>query len=251
MEKTDRKTVLIFGDSNTWGYDWRDGSRIADRFTRLMQQEKPEWTVLEEGMNGRLFSCRDPWCDADGSRQIDAVIRKHPHLDWIVIALGANDARRMYSSTSEQWKQSMRVFLDALEEAIGRYCSDPKLKVLLVSPPIISKRASHSELCQIFFGESGQRILSEAGAILEDEAEKLGMHALRADRIGLTGNDEDGVHLEVPMHARLARAIVNAIDTADESSKAWSLKFDQSWAESDLMQRTGRSDRKKTGAVKE
>lgn len=47
MEKTDRKTVLIFGDSNTWGYDWRDGSRIADRFTRLMQQEKPEWTVLE------------------------------------------------------------------------------------------------------------------------------------------------------------------------------------------------------------
>lgn len=50
------KRILCFGDSNTWGYDGQTGLRFAEdvRWTGVLQSLLgPEYTVLEEGQNGR------------------------------------------------------------------------------------------------------------------------------------------------------------------------------------------------------
>jgi len=57
------KSVLCFGDSNTWGYD----PATKDRFPRdvrwagiLAGLLSPDYQVIEEGLNGRTTVWNDP-----------------------------------------------------------------------------------------------------------------------------------------------------------------------------------------------
>lgn len=51
------KSILCYGDSNTWGIDYETGDRVpyADRRATVMQRElRADYQVIEEGLNGRL-----------------------------------------------------------------------------------------------------------------------------------------------------------------------------------------------------
>jgi lysophospholipase L1-like esterase len=63
MEGESMKTVLCYGDSNTWGYD----PLTQDRFPRdtrwpgILRHELGEgYLVIEEGLNGRTTVWDDP-----------------------------------------------------------------------------------------------------------------------------------------------------------------------------------------------
>ena len=57
------KTVLCYGDSNTWGYSPIDGTRYARdvRWPGVLRNELGEgYLVIEEGLNGRTTVWDDP-----------------------------------------------------------------------------------------------------------------------------------------------------------------------------------------------
>ena len=57
------KTVLFFGDSNTYGANPVTGGRYlrTERFTGLVQEALgTQWHVVEEGMSGRTTVFEDP-----------------------------------------------------------------------------------------------------------------------------------------------------------------------------------------------
>lgn len=208
--------ILIFGDSNTWGYDAHDGSRQPDRFTRLIQRHHPEWTIIEEGMNGRLLSSRDPRCFEAGDRQIEAAIARSYPLDLAVIALGANDARRMNAQTTDEWKRHLDVFLSALQNAQKRY---GPFQILLVSPPLISSHAEYPDEVRFVFGESGQKIIQQSQKIIRQAALEHDWLSLISSDIGLEGAPFDGIHFETFQHQRMASALEEKIVQAEHEGK--------------------------------
>lgn len=206
------KRILLFGDSNIWGYNPLDGSQQPNRASVRIAQMRSEWTLAADGQNGRFLFCRDPFCDTDGSKQIKRVLERLPDQDVIVIALGANDARRSINQSIDAWKASLERFLSALEQAIFECCPKKRPQVLLVGPPLIAQSAMTSMDTRIFYGQSGQTILQAAQPAIEKAAAARGMHALRADRIGLYGGNTDGIHLDRIGHEKLAEGIVDAVD---------------------------------------
>ena len=58
-----KKHILCFGDSNTWGYCAQTNERYADneRWTQVLQKLLgSDWMLIEEGLCGRTTVFEDP-----------------------------------------------------------------------------------------------------------------------------------------------------------------------------------------------
>ncbi len=90
------KTVVCFGDSNTWGYVPGSG---GERFTReqrwpgvLQRLLGEDWEVIAEGLNGRTATVERP--DAEGRNGLPYLLPcllSHAPVDAVVLFLGTND----------------------------------------------------------------------------------------------------------------------------------------------------------------
>ena len=98
----ERKRIVCFGDSNTWGYNPEDGSRYGEdvRWPKLLgEMLGGDFEVVEEGQNGRTIVSPDPWewgtkCGAD---QILPIIESHSPIEVLVIMLGTNDLKLKFN----------------------------------------------------------------------------------------------------------------------------------------------------------
>ena len=97
-----KKRILCFGDSNTYGYDPKGGRYDEDtRWTmRLQTQLGPEYTVIEEGFNGRTCVYDDPIEGGykSGAAYLPPCLMSHAPLDVVILMLGTNDASYRRSS---------------------------------------------------------------------------------------------------------------------------------------------------------
>jgi lysophospholipase L1-like esterase len=84
------KTVLCYGDSNTWGYDPVSQSRF-DIHTRWAGVARDllgsDWHVIEEGLNGRTTVWDDPIeGDKNGKTYLPPCLATHRPLDVVCSA---------------------------------------------------------------------------------------------------------------------------------------------------------------------
>jgi lysophospholipase L1-like esterase len=92
----ERRTLVCFGDSNTWGYV--PGS-TRERFPRevrwpgrLQELLGEEWEVIAEGLNGRTATFERP--DSEGRNGLPYLLPcllSHAPVDLVAIFLGTND----------------------------------------------------------------------------------------------------------------------------------------------------------------
>ena len=121
------KTIVCFGDSNTWGYDpgsfFGDPYPAGDRWPELLA-ERTGYTVINEGQNGRRipFTCPEM---RDAVRRIGRV----PSPDLLILMLGTNDLLGESELSPEQAGERMAAFLHRLREEL------PALPILLIAPP--------------------------------------------------------------------------------------------------------------------
>ena len=162
------KTILFFGDSNTYGYDPR--GYFADRYSkdvrwtdRLAAELKEEWNIVSDGMNGRTIP------SASYSRQYVLSLLKgscgDPGIDLFAVMLGTND---LFSSSpafsADEVAEKMESFLDFLSENV------PDIKAFLIAPPAVGSdqtgipeeqllRRESLRLGQLYAEIAGQRNL--------------------------------------------------------------------------------------------
>ena len=96
-----QKTILCFGDSNTWGFPPDCGARY-DRKTRwpgvLQDALGDACYVIEEGLPGRNTVWDDPVEGGkNGLKQLVPIIHSHMPLDLVIIMLGTNDFKNRFS----------------------------------------------------------------------------------------------------------------------------------------------------------
>jgi lysophospholipase L1-like esterase len=90
------KTLVCFGDSNTWGYvPGSNGERFPRDVrwpNRLQAALGDEWEVIAEGLSGRTATVERP--DSEGRNGLPYLLPcllSHAPVDLVVIFLGTND----------------------------------------------------------------------------------------------------------------------------------------------------------------
>lgn len=208
-----QRRVLVFGDSNTYGYDpARDGRYTEEeRYPcRLQALLGGGWRVVEEGLSGRTAVFEDPLTEGlCGLSAITPVMMSHAPLDTVVIMLGTNDVKQRFGCAAPLIaKGIVRLVQKALVTDAWRGAPD----VLVVCPtPIVPEYAE-----RLFGQEMGAgcdvRAAALAGA-LEPLLKPLpGVRFLDAGKIpGVEPHPLDGMHLTNGAHAALAQALAREL----------------------------------------
>ena len=114
------KQILCFGDSNTYGlipgttnqrYGW------GTRWTSILDDKvrTKGYRVIEEGLCGRTTVFDDPFrTERRGTEMLPAILESHRPVDTIVLMLGTNDCKSVYSATPEVIGQGIEQLLDQI-----------------------------------------------------------------------------------------------------------------------------------------
>jgi lysophospholipase L1-like esterase len=135
------KTLVCFGDSNTWGYvAGSDGERFAPDVRwpgRLADALGPDWEVISEGLNGRTAAVESPVEEGrNGLPYFLPCLRSHKPIDLVAIALGTNDVSFLNDELVA--RSVARLVKVARQSETGPDGGAPA--VLVVCPPAIGER---------------------------------------------------------------------------------------------------------------
>ncbi|MFN4153912.1 MAG: SGNH/GDSL hydrolase family protein [Paracoccaceae bacterium] len=205
--------VLCYGDSNTHGSVPNDGTGPwlrHDRRTRwpgrMADLLGPGWHVIEEGLPGRT-TCHDSPFDGphkNGLRLIGATLESHAPVDLVILMLGTNDLKALYSATAFDIAKGVRMLAQrVLASQAGPGFAPPRL--LLVAPAPITEIGAAGE--QLAGGAAKSRALAGRLAAL---AQEIGADFLDAGAV-VAVSDIDGVHLCSSAHERLGEALADRL----------------------------------------
>jgi lysophospholipase L1-like esterase len=199
--------IVVFGDSNTWGYDPATGSRFprAQRWPTVLQRELGAgFEVIAEGLKGRTTVHDDPIepyrC---GAEALPPCLMSHAPVDLVILALGCNDLKKRFSvSAFDIAEGAARLIFLA-----RAYCEGPNSrppKILLVAPPPIAKLTDYAEMF-----EDGREKSVLLGQRYREVAERESAAFLDAGAV-IRCSDLDGIHYEADQHELLGRSAAKA-----------------------------------------
>ncbi|MBR5358225.1 MAG: SGNH/GDSL hydrolase family protein [Clostridiales bacterium] len=206
------KTVVCYGDSNTYGYDPATGGRYDEktRWPRVLQRLLgDDYSVVEEGCNGRTTVFDDPKDDWKiGLDYIKGIVCSHRPVDILVIMLGSNDMKICYGASCEDIAEGMKAVVKAAVDTLV-YKQKYAPEVIIVSPPEITSDVLNGPFSGSF-NEACCEKSRNLAAHYEALAKELGVSFLNAAEY-IRPSKEDGLHLTADAHRGLAEAVCSAI----------------------------------------
>ena len=121
------KKILIYGDSNLWGYNFVENKRLDDKYqwaNMLGEYLGSDYNIIQEGLPGRVAGNIDKKLYRNGKDSFDAIFRAQTPIDCIVIALGTNDLSIEYNRTAEEIYEDLMWY----KERVKVIYSDPIYK---------------------------------------------------------------------------------------------------------------------------
>ena len=200
----DIKTILCYGDSNTWGWNPATQARYArdERWPGVLRRALGEgYLVIEEGLNGRTTVWDDPIEGyKSGKEYLIPCLETHRPLDLVIIMLGTNDLKARFSLPACDIADGARVLVDiVLKSDAGPGGSAPQ--ALLIAPPRLGRLTDFAEMFEgarqksRLFARHYRRVAGEAGCAFLDAGEVIVSSAI------------DGVHLDLSEHRKLGQAV--------------------------------------------
>jgi lysophospholipase L1-like esterase len=202
------KTILCYGDSNTWGSNPITQDRYGrdERWPGVLRQELGDgYHIVEEGLNGRTTVWDDPIEGyKNGKDYLIPCLETHRPIDLVTIMLGTNDLKIRFSVSAYDIADSAGVLVDIVQRSnAGPDGGAPQ--VLLMAPPPVGKL---TEFAEMFEGaESKSRKLAQH---YHRVAEAYGCELLDTSEI-IVSSDIDGIHLELSEHQKLGQAVAARI----------------------------------------
>lgn len=210
------RTILCFGDSNTWGF-------IPESITESHpRRHAPDvrWTgvlahalgagyrVIEEGQNGRTTVHDDPFAASRNAKPVlPALLESHKPLDLVVLMLGTNDLKSVFSVSPGEIAAGVQVLAKMiLGSDAGINALPPKL--LLMCPPVILDNTHLPDVAAKFpNAPEHSRDLPRCYAAL---AAALGCAYLNTQAL-IEPSPVDGIHLDAAAHEKLGLAVADKV----------------------------------------
>jgi lysophospholipase L1-like esterase len=190
------RTVLCFGDSNTYGSIPGVAGGRYDREIRwsgvLARELGDGWRVIEEGLPGRTTVFDDPLSPyRRAADYLPPCLGSHAPLDVVIVFLGTNDLKARFAAGPSDIAGGLAVL------AQTALASTPH--VLLLGLPRLG-----AELSPEFAGAAEKA--TGLPQCIAEQAAALGAGFLDLADIA-TYSDLDGIHLEPAGHAAIGHAM--------------------------------------------
>ncbi|MDO5399031.1 MAG: GDSL-type esterase/lipase family protein [bacterium] len=199
------KKILCFGDSNTWGHNPIDCSKLEMPWPAVLRKLLPDCEIIENGVCGRTTVFDDP--TAAGKNGITAfreLIRNNERADLAVIMLGTNDTLNFYDCDASGSAEAVRSFVREWKEAFN------DSRVLVISPIEIKESALAHPIFGTLYNKSSiekSKAFAEYYSKMAEEENVYFMDAAKAAE----ASDIDGIHMIPAEHEKLARAVYDKI----------------------------------------
>ena len=212
------KNILIFGDSNAWGYDVTTYMPELGACQRMNEKERwpgivrtslgEGYLVTEDALNARTLMVHDPWnANRHGITQLKVALDAQAPLDLVVLQMGCNELKHAFNLTAGMIGYGIEAMV---RECKVSYYNYPAPKVLLIAPspthPDIGKM-----LFGYVFGPDAYKKSLELGPICKDIAERNGCGFIDCADLDFEVNTLDGLHYSKQDHAKLAPVVTAKI----------------------------------------
>ena len=204
------KTILFYGDSNTWGFDplTRERYPFEKRWTSICAGLLGDgYCCIPAGMNGRTTAFDDPLKGCrNGLEGLDYELQTHKPLDLVAVMLGTNDLKYTDAAGSAA---GMEALVEKILSANRRFClSSPVFpdgaNILLISPVRLMQDISET-------GRNDASAQSKKLSGLYGEiARKYRLEFLDAAEV-TAPSEADGVHLDADGHERMGSAAAESV----------------------------------------
>ncbi len=219
QEENAPHSVLVFGDSITWGWLPKDPivptSRHAeeDRWPAIMAASLGDgYDVITEGLSGRTTNVDDPTAPGlmNGADYLDSAVMSHEPLDLVIIMLGTNDTKSYLNRTPLEIGLGMGELINIVQEGsgLGWYEYEPP-EILVVSPPPLGEEIDPGA-AEAFAG--GAEKIEQLPSIYSGIAKTAGVHFYDAASVVDVGHvGADGIHLLVEGNEALGNAVAEEV----------------------------------------
>jgi lysophospholipase L1-like esterase len=198
------KTIVCFGDSNTWGYSPSDSGRypFEKRWTSILQKNLgTDYFVIPEGLNGRTTTFEDSVeMDKNGYRHLQTVLETHKPLDLIIIMLGTNDLKSRFGVCAQEIAWSVGKLVDYTLRSTAGIDEKPP-GILFIAPPVVKDSPPFGYMLKGSVEKS-----KDLGMHYNTMAQDLGVPFLNASDI-VTSSPIDGIHWEEEEHKKFADTV--------------------------------------------
>ncbi len=217
-----KKEILCYGDSNTWGTipRWKDSTTPSSRYdentrwTRVAAAHLgEEYHVIEEGLGGRTTIYDNPKASwKNGKRLLLPCLMTHRQLDLVVLMLGTNDLHQPFKMEEEHLGDGIRELIEIIQ-------GTPKCGVGFVAPKILvmaptevrpSDPNGRTNIYRQFYGDWGRHLSLMFPEVYGKIAQEYGCYFLNAALYAEPGPG-DGVHFTPESHVRLGAAVAEKI----------------------------------------
>ncbi len=207
------RTVLTFGDSNTYGTPPAHARGEYRRFgpesrwpTVMQAALGPKWTLVEDGLPGRTTNRADPVMGAhmDGQLGLRIALESNGPIDLLIIMLGTNDLQTQHAATVDQIVGGLAGLL-AIARSEPYQLRHGGFDILLVAPPTVLEQGTFRDT--LLGAHEKSRDLPFAIAQLADH---WGVAFLDAGA-HIKSSPLDGLHFEAQDHVTLGQAIATKI----------------------------------------
>ncbi len=202
------KTLLTYGDSNTWGLI--PGSTphkrfpFENRWTGILQSLTDDVRIVEEGLCGRTTVFEDAIRPGrNGLKSLPLILESNYPIDSLILMLGTNDCKALYGASSHVIGRGIELCLDEIVKYVD------SSKILLISPIHLGDEVWHPDK-DPEFDQKSIGISKELKAVYAKIASEKGISFLAASDIA-TASRVDDEHLDESGHLLLAQAIHNKL----------------------------------------
>lgn len=210
------KTILCYGDSNTWGYNHETQGRFSygERWPNVMQKHLGDrFRVIEEGLNGRTTAKDDPddeYPEAkNGQSYLIPCLRSHSPLDLIILMLGTNDLKEKFFTTVDEIADNAGKLVElSRNELCGRQEHEPE--ILLVAPIAIGSTIETSVFREEFGGRKSIVPSIALADALRRTSERFACRFLNAAQIARP-NEGDAIHFSREGHRQFGEAAARKV----------------------------------------
>ena len=210
------KTILCYGDSNTWGYMPKENApeiTANNRYpwgvrwtSRLQMALGDDYRVAECGVNGRttMFDC--PLAEyRNGLKDIDVCIQSQYPVDLVIIMLGTNDEKFFFNMDAHMIAKGAERIITRIRQ--GEYGPEGKNPEILLMCPI---RLHPQMMTSWEFGAHALKVDTQLSECMQATAQAMGVHFLDAGAY-ITADPADGVHMSAEGHALLAEKVLEEV----------------------------------------
>lgn len=203
------RTILCFGDSNTWGLAPATGGRYGRdvRWPGVLRRGLgPGYEVIEEGLSGRTTVFDDPLePHRSGKEYLLPCLQSHAPVDLVILLLGTNDIQARYHVSALEIALGMGALLELIAQSATGPGGDGPDALVLAPPPIGEIPEPWTDSFEgarekaLKLPEHYRNIAQEYQATYVNTAQFVESSAT------------DGLHWEASAHEKLGKALVGYV----------------------------------------